>query len=132
MRPNRTVEEEKGFLSTLWKRGGGLDGGSIIVLEPSLPLLSLGMPSGDANDEGCCCRLPSPIFFSSGCFLKVPNHQRMQKWKLSWNIYRLHTHFCTFGTDLHAQPVLVNEISASELRWKFIKSALLVGQERRG
>ncbi len=32
----------------------------------------------------------------------------------------------TFGTDLHAQSV-INKISASELRRKFIKSALLVG-----
>ena len=31
------------------------------------------------------------------------------------------------GTDLHAQSVLVNKISASELSRKFIKSALLVG-----
>ncbi len=35
--------------------------------------------------------------------------------------------FCTFGTDLYAQSVLVNKISASEISRKFIKSALLVG-----
>ncbi len=35
--------------------------------------------------------------------------------------------FLTFGADLHAQSVLINKISASELRQKFIKSALLVG-----
>ena len=38
--------------------------------------------------------------------------------------------FCTFGTDLHAQSVLINEISAAELSWKFIKGALLVGTRR--
>ena len=39
----------------------------------------------------------------------------------------LHTRFCTFGTDLYAQSVLINKIFASELRRKFIKNALLVG-----
>ena len=43
--------------------------------------------------------------------------------------YTLHTRFCTFGADLHAQPVLVNKIFASELSQKFIKTALLVGEE---
>ncbi len=37
----------------------------------------------------------------------------------------LHTRFCT---DLYAQSVFTNKISASELRRKFIKSALLVGK----
>ncbi len=32
-----------------------------------------------------------------------------------------------FAAILHAQSVLINEISASELSQKFIKSALLVG-----
>ncbi len=41
--------------------------------------------------------------------------------------YTLHTHFCTFGTDLYAQSMLINRISASELSQKFIQSALLVG-----
>ena len=49
------------------------------------------------------------------------------KWKLSWNICTLHTGFCTFGTNLYAPLVLTNKVSASELSWKFIKSALLVG-----
>ncbi len=40
----------------------------------------------------------------------------------------MHTHFCTFGTDSYAQSVLINNISASELSRKFIKSALLVGK----
>ncbi len=35
--------------------------------------------------------------------------------------------FCTFDADLYAQTVPSNKISASELRRKFIKSALLVG-----
>ncbi len=39
----------------------------------------------------------------------------------------LHTHLHTFGTNLYAQSVLINKISSSELSWKFIKSALLVG-----
>ncbi len=44
---------------------------------------------------------------------------------------RIRTHcihvFACFGIDLHAQSVLINQISASELRRKFTKSALLVG-----
>ncbi len=36
--------------------------------------------------------------------------------------------FCTFGTDLYAQSVLNNKISALEITRKFIKRALLVGQ----
>ncbi len=39
----------------------------------------------------------------------------------------LHTRFCTFGGDLHAQLVFINKTSASELSRKLIKSALLVG-----
>ena len=35
--------------------------------------------------------------------------------------------FCMFGTDLYAQPVIINKISASELRRKFNKSAFIVG-----
>ena len=42
--------------------------------------------------------------------------------------HRVHV-FCTFGSDLHAQSVLIDEISASELSRKFIKSELLVGYE---
>ena len=49
------------------------------------------------------------------------------KWKLGWNMYTLHKCFCTFGTDLYAQSVLINIISASELSRNLIKSALLVG-----
>ncbi len=49
------------------------------------------------------------------------------KWKLSWNVYTLRAHYCTFGADLHAQSVIINKISASELSRKLIKSALLVG-----
>ena len=57
-----------------------------------------------------------------------PSQQRWYaKWKLSWNILYEHTSFCTFGADFHAQPVLNNKISASELSEKFIKSTLLVG-----
>ena len=36
--------------------------------------------------------------------------------------------FARLGTDSHAQSVLIDKISASELRRKFIKSALLVGK----
>ncbi len=46
-------------------------------------------------------------------------------------MYTLHTRFCTFDTDLNAQSVLINKISASELSMKFIKSALLVGGEEK-
>ena len=51
----------------------------------------------------------------------------MKKWKLGWNLCTLHTRFRTFGADLHARSVLINEISASEPSQKFTKSALLVG-----
>ena len=37
----------------------------------------------------------------------------------------MHSHFCTFGADLHAQSVLVNKISASELSRKFIKECVV-------
>ena len=43
----------------------------------------------------------------------------------------LHARFCMFGADLHAQAELINKISASELSQKFVKSALLVGKQRR-
>ncbi len=36
-----------------------------------------------------------------------------------------------FGTDLSAQSVLISKISSSELRRKFVKSALLVGERER-
>ncbi len=35
--------------------------------------------------------------------------------------------FCTFDVDSYAQSAIINKISASELRRKFIKGALLVG-----
>ncbi len=61
--------------------------------------------------------------------LRAPNHHRWYaKCKLSRNAYTLCSCFCTFGTDLCARSVLINKISASELRRKFIKSALLVGR----
>ena len=52
-----------------------------------------------------------------------PNHQRgYAKWNLSWNYrYTLHTCFCMFGTNLYAQSVLINKISASQLSQKFVK-----------
>ncbi len=49
------------------------------------------------------------------------------KAQLEYTVYTLHTRFCTLGVDLYAQSVLINKISASELRQEFIKSALLVG-----
>ncbi len=42
-------------------------------------------------------------------------------------VHPAHTFFARFGADLHAQSVLVNKISASELWRKFTKGALLVG-----
>ncbi len=77
----------------------------------------------------------SILFFTMGgegqapnCYHYLPNHQLWHaRWKLSRSTHTLHTHFCTFGADLCAQSVLSNKISASELRRKFIKSALLVG-----
>ncbi len=43
------------------------------------------------------------------------------------HIITQHKRFYTFGTNLYAQLLLINKISASELSRKFIKSALLVG-----
>ncbi len=43
-------------------------------------------------------------------------------------MYTSRTRLCTFAADLHAQSVIINKVSASELRRKFIESALLVGQ----
>ncbi len=42
-------------------------------------------------------------------------------------IHVAHTVFARFGADWHAQAVIISKIFASELRRKFIKSALLVG-----
>ncbi len=39
-----------------------------------------------------------------------------------------YTFFACFRADLYAQSVIINKVSASELRRKIIKSALLVGQ----
>ena len=55
-----------------------------------------------------------------------------QKWKLGRNMCTFCVHgdfffFARFGTDLHAQSVLSNKISASELRRKFVKGPLSVG-----
>ncbi len=53
----------------------------------------------------------------------------------SVGIYCIHCTHCirirfgTFGTDLYAQSVLINKISALELSRKFNKSALLVGRK---
>ncbi len=59
----------------------------------------------------------------------VPNHQRWcaKMEAQSEHICIAYTCFCTFPTDLYAQSVIINKISASELSRKFIKSALLVG-----
>ena len=38
--------------------------------------------------------------------------------------------FCTFGSDLHAQSVLSNKISASDPSRKFVKSECVVGRAR--
>ena len=74
---------------------------------------------------------PTPFFFMNALsHISRPNHQRWHaEWKLSRNMYyTLRTRFHTFGADLHAQSVLINKISASELSRKFAKSALLVGK----
>ncbi len=55
---------------------------------------------------------------------KQTKSNRTRKKKLSWN-------FCTFGTDLHAQLVLIDKVYASELSRKFIKKVMLVGSASR-
>ncbi len=47
----------------------------------------------------------------------------------SENVHVACTFLTRFGTDSYAQSVHINKISASELSRKFIKSALLVGEE---
>ncbi len=42
-------------------------------------------------------------------------------------VHIAYTFFCTFGADLYAQSVLINQTFASELSPKFIKSVFLVG-----
>ena len=83
-----------------------------------------------ARLESRNCR-PFILFFflvGKGHHHHLPNHQRWYaKWKLSWNVYTLHACFCTLCANLCAQSVLINKISASELRQKFIKIALSVG-----
>ena len=32
-----------------------------------------------------------------------------QNWKLSWNMYTMHTRFCTFGADLYAQSMIIKK-----------------------
>ncbi len=61
----------------------------------------------------------------------VPNHQRWYaKWKLSSGICTHCIHaFAGLAPILHAQSVLSNKISASELSRKFITSELLVGKD---
>ena len=46
-------------------------------------------------------------------------------------MYTLRTCFRTFGTDLHAPSMLIDKISASELKRMLVKSALLVGYSER-
>ncbi len=57
----------------------------------------------------------------------------MEKWKLSRNLHALRTRFffARFApTCMLSRRLATKKISASELRRKFIKSALSVGQER--
>ena len=68
-------------------------------------------------------------FFLGGEGRRGPNHQLWYaKWKLSRNMYTLHSRFCTFCPNLYAQSVIINKISASELSRRLVKSALLVGR----
>ena len=64
-------------------------------------------------------------------YVLLPNHQRWHaEWKLSLGIRTRCTHVSArlaLRFALHAQPVRVSKIYASELSWKFTKSALLVG-----
>ena len=56
-----------------------------------------------------------------------PTYGWYEKLKLSWIMYTLRTCFCTFGANVHAQLVLIDKITALELRRKSMISALLVG-----
>ena len=60
----------------------------------------------------------------------LPSHQGWcSKWKLSRNMYSLHTRFLHVRHRLaNAHLALINKISASELSRKFIKGPLLVGR----
>ena len=65
---------------------------------------------------------------SSSC---MQDQHQLVRTKHSGNMYTSHTCVCVFGADSNAQSVLINKISASELDRKFIKSALLVGEEEK-
>ncbi len=54
----------------------------------------------------------------------------MQSGSSARNTCTLRTRFCTLGTDSYAQSVLSSKISVPELSRKFVKSALLVGEEK--
>ncbi len=68
------------------------------------------------------------------CGQEEPNHhqpvvRRTEAQSERTRASRVHV-FARFGADLHAQPVFGNKITASELRRKSVKSALLVGKEQ--
>ena len=49
------------------------------------------------------CEKSLKISRRHACTCPVPNHQRWYaKWKLSWNMYTLHTRLCTFGPNLYS------------------------------
>ncbi len=83
----------------------------------------------------CCCCPASVVWvpFGGGFHSHISTQPSTVVYKMEAQLeYILHcTHyihvFCTFGTDLYAQSVLINKISASELSRKFIESALLAG-----
>ncbi len=100
--------------------------------------VKLPLPGGDGGGEtnDNTAQLSLVWAFTDTCILCLPNHQQWNaNWKFRWNMYTLHTRVfaqeeaCTTEhADLHAQSVIINKISASELRRKLTKGALLVGQ----
>ncbi len=71
-----------------------------------------------------------PHFFSEQDFPLPPTQPATVACKMEAQLEYVHVaymFFCTLGADLHAQSVLVNKISASELSRKLIETALLVG-----
>ena len=69
--------------------------------------------------KGATCHLefhiiPSVVFAVAAYQKRGSKVSQPPTVRLSWNMYTLHKHFCKFGTDLHAQSVLIYKITASE------------------
>ncbi len=53
--------------------------------------------------------IPSRFIMENAAFVFPTSNGGVQKWKLSRSVYTLHSRFCTFGANLHAQSGLVKK-----------------------